>query len=192
MGVVSRPAASVLHGVEHSLAYLRTPGFSRRLNKGARMKTIIAALCVLAIGTGANSGSAVALEGPGRALRASETPLQISNDPVLTGAAGDSVQRSFIPPYSGTVRVRWEFRSGDGTDVFSGVEVTHVSNCDRSTVSTAFVGKACNVRVVGGMPVTIFAAPKVGTNVVELRNVRLYYRVVDSTGEAITYEVPQM
>jgi hypothetical protein len=174
-----------------ALDYSHPPGFSAGLNKGeARMKTVIAALSVLAAGTGASVGSALALEEPGRALVASDTVLQISNDPELTGEAGNSVQRSFIPPYSGIVRVTWEVRSVDGTPVSSSAQVIHVDSCQRPTGSTAFVTKVCNIRVAGGMPITITAQPSTGDTVPSLRNVRLYYRVINAKGVAINYDVP--
>ncbi len=171
----------------------RTQRLACSFNNGARMKTLIAALGILAIGTGANVGSALALEVPGRALVASaaDADLQIASDPVLSGNPGSSVHRSFIPPYSGTVRIKWEVRSGDGTTpVFSNVEVVHVSACSRPSSSGAFVQKFCNLRVAGGVPITLTAVPDENTNVASVRNVRLYYRVVNSRGEAIIYEVP--
>jgi hypothetical protein len=151
------------------------------------MKPVIAALSVLAMG----AGPVLALEGPGRELRASDTVLQLSSDAVLTSAApGDAVQRSFIPPYSGVVRVKWEFSSGDGTEVFGSAKVTHLSSCERLTVSTAFVAKACNIRVAAGVPITISSEPDHVGNTASLRNVRLYYKVVDSDGLSIIYEAP--
>ncbi len=156
------------------------------------MKIIIAAFCVLAIGTSANVGSALALDGPGRAVVASaaDDDLRIANDPVLNGPPGNSIRRSFIPPYSGTVRVKWEVKSQDGTRVSSTAEVNHLSVCERPTSSAAFVQKFCNLRVTGGMPITVLASPDESANVASLRNVRLYYRVVNSRGESITTEVP--
>jgi hypothetical protein len=150
------------------------------------MKTIIAALCVLAMG----AGPALALEGPGRALAVSDTVLQISNDAVVTGEAGEDVIRSFIPPYSGVVRVKWELSSGDGTRLFSSAGVVHLSICERRAVGTAFVMKTCDIRVAAGMPITVSAWPSNGDNTASLRNVRLYYRVVDSDGLSIIYDAP--
>jgi hypothetical protein len=132
-------------------------------------------------------GTAVALDGPGRALVPSTTNLQVSNDAVLTGAAGEEVSRTFIPPYSGIVRVQWEVRSGDGSNVVSTAEVRHLNSCTRNVIGTAFKMKACNIRVTGGMPVTVSASPDQITNTAALRNVRLYYVVRDSDGKAIVY-----
>ncbi len=171
----------------------RTQRSTCSFNNGARMKTFIAALIpalgVLAIGTGASVGSALALDGPGRALVASDTELQIASDPVPDRRPpGNGVGRSFIPPYSGTVRVKWEVRSGDGGQVFSSAGVAHLSDCARPTISQTFVLKACNIRVAAGVPITILASPSAGTTVTSIRRVRIFYRVVDFDGEAIIYD----
>jgi hypothetical protein len=132
-------------------------------------------------------GSALALEGPGRALLPSQTLLQAKNDPIIS-ATGEHVQRTFIPPYSGTVRVQWEVRSSDGTIVFGGAGVQGLAFCAKDTMSTTFTSKACHVRVAAGMPLYIFASPDSDTNTASLRNVRVYYRVVDSDGKMIVYD----
>jgi hypothetical protein len=132
-------------------------------------------------------GPALALDGPGRALVPSTTNLQVSSNAVLTGAAGKEVSRTFIPPYSGTVRVQWEVRSADGSNVVSTAEVRHLSSCTRNATGAGFQVKACNIRVTGGMAVTISASPDQSTNTVSLRNVRLYYAVRNSNGKAIAY-----
>jgi hypothetical protein len=111
----------------------------------------------------------------------------VSNDAVLTGAAGSEVQRAFIPPYSGTVRVQWDVQSANGSEVSSGAEVAHLDECTRQTSGPGFKTVACRIRVAGGMPIIVTATPDQGTNQVSLRNVRLYYRVKDSKGDAIRF-----
>ena len=153
------------------------------------MKTIITGFAALLLGTAC---AAAQQQGPGRALVASDTVLQISNDPVVTSEPNGAVGRAFIPPYSGTVRVKWEVRSADGTQVRSLAYVDFLSECERLSASTAFVQKACNIRVAGGMPIRVDAVV-IDSNTndqVSIRNVRLYYRVVDATGESIIYELP--
>jgi hypothetical protein len=147
------------------------------------MRRFATAIAALAFGT----GPSLALDGPGRALVPSATELQVSKNAVLTGAAGEEVSRTFIPPYSGEVRVKWEVQSGDGTNVASGAEVQHLSSCARHSTGTGFQARACNIRVAGGMPVTVSASPDQATNTASLRNVGLYYTVVDSDGKAIVY-----
>ena len=147
------------------------------------MRRFATAIAALAFGI----GPALALDGPGRALVPSTTELQVSNDDLLAGAAGEEVSRTFIPPYSGKVRVRWGVRSGDGSNVVSGAEVQHLSSCTRNSTGTGFVVKACDIRVTGGMPVTVSASPDQNTNTASLRNVRLYYTVRNSNGKAIVY-----
>jgi hypothetical protein len=148
------------------------------------MRRFATAIAALAFGI----GPVLALDGPGRALVPSTTALQVSNDAVLVGAAGEEVSRTFIPPYSGTVRVIWEVRSTDGSNVVSAAEVQHLSSCTKNTTGTGFLVRACNsLRVTGGMPITVSASPDQNTNRASLRNVRLYYTVRDSDGKAIVY-----
>jgi hypothetical protein len=147
------------------------------------MRRFATAIAALAFGI----GPALALDGPGRALAPSTTELQVSNNPILTGAAGEEVSRTFIPPYSGRVRVQWEVRSADGSNVVSAAEVKHLSSCTRTSTGAGFQMKVCNIRVTGGMPVTVSASPDQSTNTVSLRNVGLYYTIRNSNGKAIVY-----
>ena len=132
--------------------------------------------------------SALALEGPGRALVPSQTILQASVNAIVTGEPGNQVVRAFIPPYSGTVRVRWEARSGDGTTVFTAAAASQLAFCDKDILSKTFVSKACDIRVAAGMPLYVFASPDVNTNTASLRNVQVYYKVVDSDGKMIVFD----
>ena len=152
------------------------------------MKTIIAGFAALLLGT----ASVAALEGPGRALIASaaDSDLQISNDPVVASEPGEEISRALIPPYSGTVRVKWEMRSLDGTQVRGTTYVEDLSNCERLTRSTTFVQTYCNIRVAAGIPIVILGSVMEPANRILLRNMRLHYKVVDSTGESIIYELP--
>jgi hypothetical protein len=149
------------------------------------MRHAIVGLALLA----AAATSAVALDGPGRALVVSNQ-IQLANNPALTGGPGSSVTRSFIPPYSGTVRLTWEIRSQEGANVEVDAFVEHLSNCSTDIVSsTSFVVQTCDIRVMAGMPVNVQAFPTSGTDVVTLRRVVLHYDVVDSNGKAIHWEV---
>lgn len=147
------------------------------------MKWLVIAGSLLAF----SFGPALALDGPGRALVPSTSKLQVANNPILTGAAGEEVSRSFIPPYSGTVHVYWEVSSNDGTTVESGARVENVSVCKKTTSGTGFIHKGCDLRVTGGLPVTVSASPDQITNTASLRNVRLFYEVEDSNGKSISY-----
>jgi hypothetical protein len=146
------------------------------------MRRFATAIAALAFGI----GPALALDGPGRALFPSTT-LQVADNALLTGAAGKEVSRNFIPPYSGIVRVQWDVRSGDGSNVVSAAEVQHLFSCKKNSTGTGFVRMTCNVRVTGGMTVTVSASPDQITNTASLRNVRLYYSIRDSDGKAIAY-----
>jgi hypothetical protein len=134
--------------------------------------------------------SAAALDGPGRALVASNT-IRLSITETLTGAPGATIERSFIPPYSGTVRLTWQVRSKDGTQVGTDVFVSHLSGCPEAvTSSTTFVTQGCDIRVAAGMPVNIDAFPDSGTNSVSFHNVQIRYNVVNFDGKPIVWEAP--
>ena len=145
------------------------------------MKNTIVGLATLLLA----SAPAFALDGPGRALTASNT-LQIRGGPAQTSLPGDSVFNGFIPPYSGTVRVKWEVRSSDGTQVSVNVSVAHTSQCGDVTTSTSFVAQSCDLRVVGGFPIGI-EANATGTATVTLRLVSLNYTVGDFDGKSIRF-----
>jgi hypothetical protein len=151
------------------------------------MKNVLVALVAVVMGT----LPALALEGPGRALIASNTE-QIANNPVQTATDGSTILVTFVPPYSGTVRVKWDFKSKDGTSVFSQADVPHLSNCVAESTGTAYSKGSCDVRVMGGMPITISAFASQTTNTAYLRNVSLSYKIVDSDGEIIPYQLPQL
>ena len=148
----------------------------------------LSAIAAIAVLSPASAGKALALEGPGRTLQPANL-LQAKNDPVIS-ATGDRVLRAFIPPYPGTVRVRWDVRSSDGSLVFSAAVVDHLSNCIQNTTSKAFAAKVCDLRVAPGMPLYVYASPDSATNTALLRNVRVYYRVADSDGKTVVYDLP--
>ena len=69
--------------------------------------------------------------------------------------------------------------------------MTHLSNCQADTVtSTTFVTQTCDIRVAGGMPVTLSAFPFNNDNAVAFHGVKLQYNVVNSDGKPIVWEVP--
>jgi hypothetical protein len=150
------------------------------------MKSVFAGFVAVLMGT----PPALALDGPGRALIAANTE-QIANDPVQTATNNAQVGRTFIPPYSGTLRVKWDIKSKDGTEVFGDVFVSHLSDCSKSSTSMSYVTQSCDLRVTGGMPVNLVAAASQASNTVYLKNVSLNYKIVDSDGNTIPYESPR-
>jgi hypothetical protein len=138
----------------------------------------------------AATGPALALEGPGRSVVASNI-LQISNNPALTSNPGSSVARGFIPPYSGTVRLKWEIKSNNGEVVTATVSVHSMSACDpQTTTSAAFVTQTCDIQVAGGFPVVINASANGGSAKVSLRKVEMLFTPLDSDGKPIRFEAP--
>lgn len=148
-------------------------------------KTLIALVALVA-----GAGSALALDDPGRALVASNA-LRISNNPVVTGDPGSSFQQGFIPPYTGTVRIKWQTRSSTGQMVGVNASVHSLSSCGDTTTSTTFVTQTCDLRVVGGYPLVINAFSNDGGTSVSLRGVQISYDVIDFDGKAIRYENPE-
>ena len=146
-------------------------------------------LLLTAIMSGATATESVALEGPGRALIASNV-LKLSAD---TQRSGLIATKEFIVPYAGVVRLRYQFKSDGGGPQTVSVTVTTAidfnnSSCNASTSATTFQSKACDVKVVAGDRLRVNAAglmdfnPPFAQSSVFLRNVRLFWNVVDSTG----------
>src|SRR4051812_33614802 len=84
-----------------------------------------------------------ALEGPGRALAASNV-LKLSAD---TQRSGFFIIKQFIVPYAGVVRLRYQFKSdGNGpqtvtVQVTGAIEFNNASNCAATTTATTFQTK---------------------------------------------------
>jgi hypothetical protein len=147
------------------------------------MRSVILALAVAAM----SATPALALDSRGRALLASDQ-VQFASNPALASEPGGTVGKSFVPPYSGTIRVSWEVRSQDGTQVSVQLQVNHLSNCSDFTTSTSFVAQTCDIRVAGGMPLNVQAFAG-GTNIATLRRVVLHYDVVNANGRSIIWEL---
>lgn len=153
---------------------------------GDNMRMKIFGLVALIVAT----GPVLALEGPGRSVVASNV-LQISTNPALTGDMGSNVSRAFIPPYSGTVRLKWEIKSSNGLSVSARVAVHSMSSCDsQDTTSAAFVSQTCDIQVAGGFPVVITASTSDGSTRVSLRKVEMLFTLLDSDGKPIRFEGP--
>jgi hypothetical protein len=135
-------------------------------------------------------GGAVAqTEGPGRALIPSNV-LRLSADTLRSGTFG--VVKQFIVPHPGIVRLRYQFRSdGNGPQTVSvtvttAIEGTNDGACSASTTLTTFQQKVCDIKVVAGDRVRIFATgvdniEPPGSSKIFIRNVRLFWNVVDAT-----------
>ena len=124
----------------------------------------------------------LAQDGLGRALVAANVE-QILDAPAQ--ASHQAIRRAFIPPYSGTVRVKWDAKSKDGTVVVVAVAVKSLDSCSQQTTSTAYVSQSCDLRVTGGMPVMILASPDDSANTAYLKNLSLNYKVINSRGETV-------
>lgn len=127
---------------------------------------------------------AVLASSNGRSLVASNA-LKLSADTERSGAA--VVAKRFLVPFPGTVRVKWQIKS-DGSGQPANLSVsTQIGTCSDSHSGANYKTGACDIRVVAGDIVEVSAR---GTqnfttfvfSTAFMRNVRVFYNVVDSTG----------
>jgi hypothetical protein len=109
----------------------------------------------------------------GRALVASNV-LRLSSDAELSGSGAI---KAFIVPYAGVVRMRLQLRS-DGIDTALAEITSRPGSCSKSTTSASYQTFTCNLRVVAGDRVQA----QIFGDAVTIRNVRVFYNVVDSSG----------
>jgi hypothetical protein len=145
------------------------------------VRTLTSALLLAAATSGAS-----ALEGPGRALAASNV-LKLSAD---TTRSGLLASKEFVVPYAGVVRVKLQYRSdGNGPQNVSLAVNSTIHNCSDSTTQTNFKAYSCDLKVVAGDRVrvtamgfmTVYPDPP-AQSAAYLRNVRLYWTIINSAG----------
>lgn len=139
----------------------------------------------VAVSTGANAQT----EGPGRALIAADGRPKLSADTLQSGVA---VQKHFIVPHPGIVRLKFQYKSDGGgpqtvsVSVTTAIEEPNDAVCSVSTTMTTFQSHVCDVKVVAGDRVRVIASGMfnpmpMGQSIVFIRNVRLYWNVVNAT-----------
>ena len=108
-----------------------------------------------------------------------------------SGAAersGGSVGYAFIVPFAGEVRITWQFKSdGSGATARSGAGgVGH--SCQPSTTAATYQQAVCDARVMAGDRLSIGASSLASYrgHIAYIRNVRIYYNVVDNPGTGAT------
>src|SRR5690349_9051484 len=103
------------------------------------MKRIILTLAVAVMA--ANFGTpAIALEGPGRALVASDTARLNA----ITLRSGTLVAKEFIVPYAGVIRVRWQaIRAGNPNALVALSVTSSIDKCGGSVTATSFATSMC-------------------------------------------------
>ena len=124
-------------------------------------------------------------KGDGRALVASNV-LKLRADTPRSGFA--PLSKQFVVPFAGTARVRWQFKTdGSGPTAYLNIN-SEVDSCVASTTAAAYQSGVCDLRVVRGGPISVTAygggLPQ-GARV-SMRNVRVFYNVVDHPGVGIT------
>ena len=142
------------------------------------MKILATLLSAAALSSFAATLTFSQTNGTGKALVASGT-LQLSADTVRSGPPpGEEWTKMFFVPFAGVVRVRWQLKSdGSGhkatTTIYSATGFDH---CFASTTATTYQQRVCNLHVVrgGDIVASLFSG--------RIRNVRVYYDVVDHPG----------
>jgi hypothetical protein len=121
----------------------------------------------------------------GRALVASNV-LKLSADTARSGGSPTTVKELFVP-YGGVVRVKWQLRSND-TDTGMATITSATDSCNSQTTHLAFQQFTCDLHVASADIVKvqvsgqIHTMPTIGFSTAVVRNVRIYYNVVNSTG----------
>jgi hypothetical protein len=111
--------------------------------------------------------------------------LRLSADTERSGTT-TSTTKQFVVPYAGTVRVRWQIKSGHKFAAAHIAVAGSIAKCSGSTLSLTYDGDSCLLFVVAGdlVQVTVHGED-LGNGEFALgymRNVRLYYNVVNSPG----------
>jgi len=145
-----------------------------------RVRNIIALLATIALSLSLAPLAFGQTNGNGKALVASNV-LKLRADTPRSSA--QSVSKEFVVPFAGTVRVRWQFKTdGSGAEGYLTIH-SEVDSCMASTRQATYQSGICDLRVVRGGPISVSAY---GGPVVSIRNVRIFYDVVDHAGVGIT------
>jgi hypothetical protein len=102
--------------------------------------------------------------------------------------SGGSVGHAFIVPFAGEVRIRWQFRS-DGSGAAARSEAGGVGHsCQSSTTAATYQQGVCDARVMAGDRLSVGASSLASYRgqIAYVRNVRIYYSVVDNVGAGTT------
>jgi hypothetical protein len=150
-----------------------------------RLKSAFAFAAIISFST---ISGAAALDGPGRALIASNVLRLSADTPRTSTSAVGTGFKEFIVPYGGTVRVKWFLRSNETGKSVSVTIRSSIHECVDSTTSETYESQNCDLRVSAGdrVQASAIGAFDIGNptmrSSVTLRNVRLHWNVVDSTG----------
>jgi hypothetical protein len=147
-----------------------------------RMTTLLSSAVLASVAaTGASSQTADV----GRVLVASNI-LKLSADTARSGTFQTAIKQ-FIVPYSGVVKVSWQLKS-DGTHTATASINSRIQTCNSTTTAATFQTASCNLRVVAGDGVQVWAQGQIidfttfTYSPTSIRQVRLFYNVVNSTG----------
>jgi hypothetical protein len=102
--------------------------------------------------------------------------------------SGGRVGYAFIVPFAGEIRIRWEFKS-DGSGATATSEAGGLAHsCEPSTTAASYQRAICNARVMAGerLFVEVGSLASYRGHIAYIRNVRIYYNVVDNPGTGAT------
>lgn len=143
----------------------------------------LAAMVWLGVNFAATSGAVAQANDPGLALKASND-LKLSAD---TLRSGFFVNKEFIVPHRGVIRVRYQLRhNGVSSASVSVTSSIDPNNSCGASATTSFVTKVCDLKVVAGDRVRVSGSGLLDPftfmqSTISVRNVRLHWRVVDTT-----------
>lgn len=148
------------------------------MNPGVRLPAAVILSSVIATGAFGQNADI------GRALVVSDN-LRLSADTPRSG--GQTSVKEFIVPYAGVVRVELQLKS-DGSHLATARVTSLVAGCDRSAKAATYKDFACNLRVAAGDRVKVQAEGESlgggSFSTAFIKNVRVFYDVVDSTGQS--------
>ena len=185
----SAPARSLRHyyrDIISPAAFCRYPSADVTSCSGATMKerhslfiALVGGVSLLATAPGALAQT----EGPGRALAPSNNLRLSANTARSTTQTFPITLKQFYVPYTGTVRVKWQSKTSNAAASITISVTSNLASCNAPTTSTVYQNDQCDIRVsAGGSLIIMAAANFFAPSTAFVRNVRVFYDVVDFDG----------
>ena len=150
---------------------------------GMRLHALTFAAIAGSLWLAATTGAVAQTEGPGRALAPSNTLKLSANATRTSTELFPQPLKQFFVPYAGTVRVKLQSRSSDAAKQVVITVASGVATCMFFVTDTAFRNDQCDIRVsAGGLLMVTAGANPTAPSTATVRNVRVFYNVVDFDG----------
>jgi hypothetical protein len=142
-----------------------------------------AAVLSCLIATGASGQTAEApLSDVGRALVVSSN-LRLSGDTERSSGGVPTLVKQFLVPYAGAVRLTFQLKSSNAAQDATAIVSSQIdSRCIKKTKLLAYVNFTCTIRVVAGDIVEVRVQGSFSPSTGFVKNARVFYNVVDSSG----------